>query len=281
MNDVDGTISLILEHSSMSATSLDTTDAEQYLEHHGIQGQKWGKRQYQNPDGSLTPLGRVRYGVGAARKTAGKAVKTVGKAVKNTINPSTEELERRYEKSKQKKYRKELKEAIKENKRIAKGKEKDISEMSVEEIDAEILKISKQRQLSELRQNNSEQKQTVEKGRKELSPTGQFARDLAKELVSTGSKRALNAWVDSKFKEPESPTEKRSKELNRRSQDSQNALNATRNTIERRALGGDPDAISILSSVSQAKNGKQVKNAQAFVSNQSNQAYVPKHMKKV
>lgn len=34
-----------------------------YLAHHGIEGQKWGVRRYQNPDGSLTPEGRRRYGV--------------------------------------------------------------------------------------------------------------------------------------------------------------------------------------------------------------------------
>ena len=32
------------------------------LYHHGIKGQKWGRRQYQNKDGSLTPAGRERYG---------------------------------------------------------------------------------------------------------------------------------------------------------------------------------------------------------------------------
>lgn len=31
------------------------------LYHHGIIGQKWGVRRYQNPDGSLTPEGRKRY----------------------------------------------------------------------------------------------------------------------------------------------------------------------------------------------------------------------------
>lgn len=33
-----------------------------YLQHHGILGQKWGVRRYQNPDGSLTEEGRKRYG---------------------------------------------------------------------------------------------------------------------------------------------------------------------------------------------------------------------------
>ena len=37
---------------------------EEHLCHHGVKGQKWGKRQFQYQDGSLTPLGREHYDVG-------------------------------------------------------------------------------------------------------------------------------------------------------------------------------------------------------------------------
>ena len=35
---------------------------DEFVSHHGIQGQKWGIRRFQNPDGSLTPEGRARLG---------------------------------------------------------------------------------------------------------------------------------------------------------------------------------------------------------------------------
>lgn len=35
----------------------------EYLAHYGIKGQKWGMRNYQNEDGSLTEAGKARYGV--------------------------------------------------------------------------------------------------------------------------------------------------------------------------------------------------------------------------
>jgi len=34
-----------------------------YLVHHGIKGQRWGIRRFQNEDGSLTSLGKKRYDV--------------------------------------------------------------------------------------------------------------------------------------------------------------------------------------------------------------------------
>lgn len=34
------------------------------LAHHGIKGQRWGVRKYQNEDGSLTAAGKAKYGTG-------------------------------------------------------------------------------------------------------------------------------------------------------------------------------------------------------------------------
>lgn len=34
---------------------------EEYLAHHGVKGQKWGVRRYQNSDGTLTSDGKKRY----------------------------------------------------------------------------------------------------------------------------------------------------------------------------------------------------------------------------
>lgn len=47
---------------------------EDYLVHHGVKGQKWGVRRYQNTDGSLTAAGKRHYYVGEGRIDSAKDV---------------------------------------------------------------------------------------------------------------------------------------------------------------------------------------------------------------
>lgn len=48
------------DYLSVKMSAINDLD-DNYLEHHGILGMKWGIRRYQNSDGSLTPEGKVRY----------------------------------------------------------------------------------------------------------------------------------------------------------------------------------------------------------------------------
>lgn len=65
---------------------------EYELYHHGIKGQKWGVRRYQNKDGSLTPAGKKRYGdaadVVSAKTEYKKAKKAYSKAYDKAYNGS-------------------------------------------------------------------------------------------------------------------------------------------------------------------------------------------------
>jgi hypothetical protein len=69
---------------------------DEFLAHHGVKGQKWGIRRYQNSDGSLTEEGKVRYGVdkhgnmskeGAKlyRKDTGKDFTDKNRSTKKTV----------------------------------------------------------------------------------------------------------------------------------------------------------------------------------------------------
>lgn len=53
---------------------------EEYLEHHGVKGQHWGVRRYQNADGSLTAQGKARYGDKVEKKLQ-SATKWENKAI--------------------------------------------------------------------------------------------------------------------------------------------------------------------------------------------------------
>ena len=75
------------------------------LRHHGIKGQKWGVRRFQNKDGSLTPAGAKRYSADdykSALDKVNKADKTLKdvKKMRNEAEAKTYEKKIKYDLSK-------------------------------------------------------------------------------------------------------------------------------------------------------------------------------------
>lgn len=108
------------------------------LYHHGIKGQKWGVRRYQNADGSLTKAGIKRYGKMSDDKLQKSLYKQVKKAradqsdwsnkwnVNNTIGKNSKAAQDRYREDLQKyrssdKYKKAVKKITELDEKAEKG----------------------------------------------------------------------------------------------------------------------------------------------------------------
>ena len=63
------------------------------LYHHGIKGQKWGVRRYQNSDGTLTSKGKNRYARDAREKEFNKYDESTGKYYKQSEKNGRTNLE--------------------------------------------------------------------------------------------------------------------------------------------------------------------------------------------
>ena len=145
--------------------SLDFADSSEFLMHHGIKDMHWGTRRYQNSDGSLTPLGRIHYGVGKARSVvekAGRSAKSgmskTGDAIRKKVKPTNEELQEKYDKAKEKLERKNIKNNIKNL-----GKKKKISDMTDEEVSQYINRLNNERIARQLELDKATQTQKNKK----------------------------------------------------------------------------------------------------------------------
>ena len=104
-----------------------------YLYHHGIKGQRWGIRRFQNKDGSLNKSGKKRYDVDieTAKNKYNIAKRNTKEAIKEYYKRSSDNSTAAYNKSlKDKKYAKEklkdeiIKEKLNNETKISKRREK-------------------------------------------------------------------------------------------------------------------------------------------------------------
>ena len=137
------------------------------LYHHGTKNMKWGQRLYQYKDGSLTPLGRLRYGKKGPEKESSSSESSDSKSIKTS--------------------------------KLTKKKLKDMSD---EEIQARIERLNLEKELAKtMKDVNS---QTTSKGKAIVADIlEKSAKNIGTQLVTYVMGKGVNKALAKAFKETE------------------------------------------------------------------------------
>ena len=156
---------------------------DEELQHWGIKGQKWGRRRYQNKDGSLTPEGRKRYGslseaVGAANAVRIKAKRKI-QAVRDM---KMEEVKK-----------------LAAEKRVRDVDNDNISsrKMTADELQRRIEKLSLEKKYQQLLKETEPASATVDAGKATVK---KFWNDAIMPAVTTATKEALTNTLKDQVK---------------------------------------------------------------------------------
>lgn len=168
---------LTLENNKEGGNNMWTYNYTTELWHHGIMGMKWGIRRYQNPDGSLTTAGKIRYG----NKNRLEA----------SVNKKAAKLQRKYNNLTGKSIRQNnaAKDKTDEEARKKDSKSKSISEMSSEELQAAINRINLEKTYLQAMESVNPRK--VSRGQKFIDSF----KDQAVNSISKGAAEALGDVV--------------------------------------------------------------------------------------
>ena len=168
---------LTLENRKEGGNNMWTYNYTTELWHHGIMGMKWGIRRYQNPDGSLTIAGKIRYG----NKNRLEA----------SVNKKAAKLQRKYNDLTGKSIRQNnaAKDKTEEETRKKDSKYKSISEMSSEELQAAINRINLEKTYLQAMESVNPRK--VSRGQKFIDSF----KDQAVNSISKGAAEALGDVV--------------------------------------------------------------------------------------
>ena len=162
-------------------TSVDNTPS---LLHFRTKGSKNGVRLYQYEDGSLTPLGRIHYGVGKGREKGEpeKSDRQKEKELKANISNKIKQFsENRKAEAKARTKEKEAEQKQREDAR------KEIRNLSDQELNTRLARLQKEKQYSEL---------LNERENREKGPVRSAVSKLLKEAAENLARKTLNEVVD-------------------------------------------------------------------------------------
>ena len=175
------------------------------LYHHGVKGQRWGVRRYQNKDGSLTSYGKKRYAkelakLEAEKKRVRQQEQTAKKMKK--LDDMRKDID---ERKKALKTDDETPEPTKQSKTQSTPQKRKLSELSNEEIQAKIDRMNLENKYKELAQAQIDavSKKEVSKGRKfteeVLEKAGKnIATQAAAWAIGTGVNKLIEATIGEK-----------------------------------------------------------------------------------
>lgn len=137
------------------------------LYHHGVKGQRWGVRRYQNKDGSLTSYGKKRYAKELAKLEAEKKrVRQQEQTAKKM--KKLDDMRKDIDERKKALNPDDTPEFAKQQKALSVPQKRKLSELSNEEIQAKIDRMNLENKYKELAQARIDavSKKEVSKGRK-------------------------------------------------------------------------------------------------------------------
>lgn len=257
------------------------------LYHFGIKGQRWGVRRYQNPDGSLTALGKKKYGTKSnfekvqAAKKAASGSKIKAQLDREKANARTQAEIEKYRKKASKKLGKNDDPEDKNDDSGGENNEKKKTEkqMSNEELRTATERINLERNYAEAQKNYiMTNQQLAQLQPKKVSKGKEFAKNIWNKAIEPAIIDAGKKYLDNTLKDalgldknPMAALEKKAKEaeLKKKIYESESA----RTKAEQQAYNFERNKQANLKSEKDAKSKETFENAKKQVEDYYNNAY--------